>query len=63
MRLSLENFSLTLKTAQSVRALNMKLTSQHSPCLTISSVELISVSSSGRIVTHGIPTKVIPRRF
>ncbi|XP_006876566.1 PREDICTED: checkpoint protein HUS1 [Chrysochloris asiatica] len=57
-----ENLSRALKTTQNARALKIKLTNKHFPCLTVS-VELFSVSSSSRIVTHDIPIKVIPRKL
>ncbi|XP_027429790.1 checkpoint protein HUS1 isoform X3 [Zalophus californianus] len=57
-----ENLSRALKTAQNARALKIKLTNKHFPCLTVS-IELLSVSSSSRIVTHDIPVKVIPRKL
>ncbi|XP_051709152.2 checkpoint protein HUS1 isoform X2 [Oryctolagus cuniculus] len=62
LELTSENLARALKTAQNARALKVKLTNRHFPCLTVS-VELISVSSSSRIVTHDIPIKVIPRRL
>ncbi|KAH0521453.1 Polycystic kidney disease protein 1-like 1 [Microtus ochrogaster] len=62
LELTSENLSRALKTAQNARALNIKLTNKHFPCLTVS-VELLSSSSSSRIVTHDIPIKVIPRRL
>ncbi|KAM5203761.1 checkpoint protein HUS1 isoform 6-T11 [Hipposideros larvatus] len=57
-----ENLSRALKTAQNARALKIKLTNKHFPCLTVS-IELLSVSNSSRIVTHDIPIKVIPRKL
>ncbi|XP_023494810.2 checkpoint protein HUS1 isoform X1 [Equus caballus] len=62
LELTSENLSRALKTAQNARALKIKLTNKHYPCLTVS-IELLSVSSSSRIVTHDIPVKVIPRRL
>ncbi|XP_077637302.1 checkpoint protein HUS1 isoform X2 [Crocuta crocuta] len=62
LELTAENLSRALKTAQNARALKVKLTNKHFPCLTIS-IELLSVSSSSRIVTHDIPVKVIPRKL
>uniref|UniRef100_A0A8C6QGY6 Checkpoint protein n=1 Tax=Nannospalax galili TaxID=1026970 RepID=A0A8C6QGY6_NANGA len=58
LELTSENLSRALKTAQNARALKIKLTNKHFPCLTVS-VELFSSSSSSRIVTHDIPIKVI----
>ncbi|KAF6301761.1 HUS1 checkpoint clamp component [Rhinolophus ferrumequinum] len=62
LELTSENLSRALKTAQNARALKIKLTNKHFPCLTVS-IELLSVSSSSRIVTHDIPIKVIPRKL
>ncbi|KAG8510579.1 LOW QUALITY PROTEIN: Checkpoint protein HUS1 [Galemys pyrenaicus] len=62
LELTSENLSRALKTAQNARALKIKLTNKHFPCLTIS-IELLSMSSSSRIVTHDIPVKVIPRKL
>ncbi|KAM5273027.1 checkpoint protein HUS1 isoform 2-T2 [Ctenodactylus gundi] len=62
LELTSENLSRALKTAQNARALKIKLTNKHFPGLTIS-VELLSMSSSSRIVTHDIPIKVIPRKL
>ncbi|XP_022373895.1 checkpoint protein HUS1 isoform X2 [Enhydra lutris kenyoni] len=62
LELTSENLSRALKTAQNARALKVKLTNKHFPCLTVS-IELLSVSSSSRIVTHDIPVKVIPRKL
>uniref|UniRef100_A0A2K6LVI9 HUS1 checkpoint clamp component n=1 Tax=Rhinopithecus bieti TaxID=61621 RepID=A0A2K6LVI9_RHIBE len=62
LELTSENLSRALKTAQNARALKIKLTNKHFPCLTVS-VELLSMSSSSRIVTHDIPIKVIPRKL
>ncbi|XP_009977005.1 PREDICTED: checkpoint protein HUS1-like, partial [Tauraco erythrolophus] len=57
-----ENLSRALKTAQSAKAVKIKLTNKHCPCLRVA-VELPSLSSSNRIVTHDIPVGVIPRRL
>ncbi|NXD65794.1 HUS1 protein, partial [Eolophus roseicapillus] len=57
-----ENLSRALKTAQNAKAVKMKLTNKHCPCLRVA-VELPSLSSSSRIVTHDIPVGVIPRRL
>ncbi|NXY85996.1 HUS1 protein, partial [Alcedo cyanopectus] len=57
-----ENLSRALKTALSAKAVKIKLTNKHCPCLRVS-VELPSLSSSSRIVTHDIPVGVIPRRL
>ncbi|KAM6278659.1 checkpoint protein HUS1 isoform 2-T2 [Spheniscus humboldti] len=57
-----ENLSRALKTAQNAKAVKIKLTNKHCPCLRVA-VELPSLSSSSRIVTHDIPVGVIPRRL
>nr|XP_030121519.1 checkpoint protein HUS1 isoform X3 [Taeniopygia guttata] len=57
-----ENLSRALKTAQSAKAVKIKLTNKHCPCLRVA-VELPSLPSSSRIVTHDIPVGVIPRRM
>ncbi|EHB03958.1 Checkpoint protein HUS1 [Heterocephalus glaber] len=62
LELTSENLSRALKTAQNARTLKIKLTNKHFPCLTVS-VELLSMSTSSRIVTHDIPLKVIPRKL
>ncbi|XP_037668970.1 checkpoint protein HUS1-like [Choloepus didactylus] len=62
LELTSENFSRALKTAQNARTLKIELTNKHFPGLTVS-VELLSLSSTSRIVTHDIPLKVIPRKL
>ncbi|XP_072268200.1 checkpoint protein HUS1 [Pyxicephalus adspersus] len=57
-----ENISRALKTAQNAKFVKIKLTNKHCPCLTMA-VELPSLSSTSRIVTHDIPVTVIPRRL
>uniref|UniRef100_A0AAY4BQI0 Checkpoint protein n=1 Tax=Denticeps clupeoides TaxID=299321 RepID=A0AAY4BQI0_9TELE len=57
-----ENISRALKTAQNAKAVKVKLTKKHCPCLTLSA-ELPSLSSISRVVTHDIPVEVIPRRL
>ncbi|XP_056155540.1 checkpoint protein HUS1 [Lampris incognitus] len=57
-----ENLSRALKTAQTARAVKVKLTKKHCPCLTIIA-ELPTMSSISRIVTHNIPVDIIPRRL
>ncbi|KAM9307635.1 checkpoint protein HUS1 [Gastrophryne carolinensis] len=57
-----ENISRALKTAQSAKSVKIKLTNKHCPCLTMA-VELPSLSSTSRIVTHDIPVSVIPKRL
>ncbi|XP_012781621.1 checkpoint protein HUS1 [Ochotona princeps] len=62
LELTTENLARALRTAQNARALKIKLTHKRFPGLTVS-VELLSASSSSRIVTHDIPIRVIPRRL
>ncbi|KAM9163397.1 checkpoint protein HUS1 isoform X2 [Mauremys mutica] len=62
LELTPENLSRALKTAQNAKTVKIKLTNKHCPCLTVA-VELPSLSSSSRIVTHDIPVGVIPRRL
>ncbi|XP_048367794.1 checkpoint protein HUS1 [Sphaerodactylus townsendi] len=62
LELTPENLSRALKTAQNAKAVKVKLTNKHCPCLTVA-VELPSLSSSSRIVTHDIPVGVIPRKL
>ncbi|XP_056376220.1 checkpoint protein HUS1 isoform X3 [Hyla sarda] len=62
LELAPENLSRALKTAQNAKAVKIKLTNKHCPCLTVA-VELPSLSSTSRIVTHDIPVTVIPRRL
>ncbi|XP_069870645.1 checkpoint protein HUS1 isoform X2 [Dipodomys merriami] len=62
LELTSENLSRALKTVQNARTLKIKLTNKYFPCLTVS-VELLSVSSSNRIVTHDIPINIIPRKL
>ncbi|MBN3305010.1 checkpoint protein HUS1 [Amia ocellicauda] len=57
-----ENLFRALKTAYNARSLKIKLTKKHCPCITVA-VELPSLSSVNRIVTHDIPVQVIPRRL
>ncbi|KAM4606681.1 checkpoint protein HUS1 [Polymixia lowei] len=57
-----ENLSRALKTAQNAKAIKVKLTKKHCPCLTIAA-ELPTLSSTSRVVTHDIPVDVIPRRL
>uniref|UniRef100_A0A8C5L8T7 Checkpoint protein n=1 Tax=Jaculus jaculus TaxID=51337 RepID=A0A8C5L8T7_JACJA len=63
LELTSENLARALKTAQNARALKIKLTNKHFPCLTVSVELQLTVSNSSRIVTHDIPIKVIPRRL
>ncbi|EMP34344.1 Checkpoint protein HUS1 [Chelonia mydas] len=62
LELTPENLSRALKTAQNAKTVKIKLTNKHCPCLTVA-VELPSLSTSSRIVTHDIPVGVIPRRL
>ncbi|KAH0627139.1 hypothetical protein JD844_002557 [Phrynosoma platyrhinos] len=62
LELTSENFSRALKTAQNAKAVKIKLTNKQCPCLTVA-VELPSLSSSSRIVTHDIPVGIIPRKL
>ncbi|XP_068092613.1 checkpoint protein HUS1 [Hyperolius riggenbachi] len=57
-----ENIARALKTAQNAKTVKIKLTNKHCPCLTVA-VELPTLSSTSRIVTHDIPVSVIPRRL
>ncbi|XP_060681518.1 checkpoint protein HUS1 [Hemiscyllium ocellatum] len=57
-----ENLSRSLKTAQNAKTVKIKLTMKHCPCITIA-VELPSLSSHNRIVTHDIPVSIIPRKL
>ncbi|XP_053217624.1 checkpoint protein HUS1 isoform X2 [Podarcis raffonei] len=57
-----ENLSRALKTAQNAKAVKIKLTNKHCPCLTVA-VELPSLSSTSRVVTHDIPVGIIPRKL
>ncbi|XP_067861540.1 checkpoint protein HUS1 isoform X2 [Heptranchias perlo] len=62
LELTPENLSRSLKTAQNAKAVKIKLTMKHCPCITIA-VELPSLSSHSRIVTHDIPVSIIPRKL
>ncbi|XP_055513266.1 checkpoint protein HUS1 [Leucoraja erinacea] len=62
LELTPENFSRSLKTSQNAKAVKIKLTMKHCPCITIA-VELPSLSSHTRIVTHDIPVTIIPRKL
>ncbi|KAL8165734.1 UNVERIFIED_CONTAM: DNA damage checkpoint control protein, partial [Gekko kuhli] len=62
LELTPENLARAFKTAQNAKAVKIKLTNKHCPCLTVA-VELPSLSSSSRIVTHDIPVRVIPRKL
>ncbi|XP_067867265.1 checkpoint protein HUS1 isoform X5 [Heterodontus francisci] len=62
LELTPENLSRSLKTAQNAKTVKIKLTMKHCPCITIA-VELPSLSSHSRIVTHDIPVSIIPRKL
>uniref|UniRef100_A0A8D0BTB1 Checkpoint protein n=1 Tax=Salvator merianae TaxID=96440 RepID=A0A8D0BTB1_SALMN len=62
LELTPENLSRALKAAQNAKAVKIKLTNKQCPCLTVV-MELPSLSSSSRIVTHDIPVGVIPRKL
>lgn len=57
-----ENISRALKSAQNAKTVKIKLRNKHCPCLTVA-VELQSMSSLNRIVTHDVPVSLIPRRL
>ncbi|KAM3593643.1 uncharacterized protein V6R79_017771 [Siganus canaliculatus] len=57
-----ENLSRALKTVQNAKAVKVKLTRKHCPCLTMAA-ELPTLSSASRVVTHDVPVDVIPRRL
>ncbi|XP_034040648.1 checkpoint protein HUS1 isoform X1 [Thalassophryne amazonica] len=57
-----ENLSRALKTVQNAKAVKIKLTKKHCPCLTVAA-ELPTLSNVSRVVTHDIPVDVIPRRL
>uniref|UniRef100_A0A673AMQ2 Checkpoint protein n=1 Tax=Sphaeramia orbicularis TaxID=375764 RepID=A0A673AMQ2_9TELE len=57
-----ENLSRALKTVQNAKAVKVKLTKKHCPCLTVAA-ELPTLSSVSRVVTHDVPVDVIPRRL
>ncbi|CAL8313124.1 unnamed protein product [Merluccius merluccius] len=62
LELAPENLSRALRTAQNAKAVKIKLTKKHCPCLTVAA-ELPTMSSMSRVVTHDIPVDVIPRRL
>jgi hypothetical protein len=53
LELTSENLSRALKTAQNAKALKIKLTNKHFPCLTIS-VELVSKNEVSEISWKGL---------
>ncbi|XP_039609211.1 checkpoint protein HUS1 isoform X1 [Polypterus senegalus] len=62
LELAPENLSRALKTAHNAKSVKIKLTKKHCPCITIA-VELPSLSSISRVVTHDIPVELISRRL
>jgi len=56
-----ENICRALKSANNAKCLKVKLTKKQVPCLTFE-IELPSLMSSSRAVTHDIPVHVIPRQ-
>nr|XP_002130439.1 checkpoint protein HUS1-like isoform X2 [Ciona intestinalis] len=54
-----ENLCRAIKSANNAKSLKIKLTKKQVPCLTVE-IELPSLSSTARIVTHDIPVSVIP---
>ncbi|KAK3106586.1 hypothetical protein FSP39_023108 [Pinctada imbricata] len=61
LELSPENLLKALKTAQNAKWIKIKLTKKHAPCLTVE-VDLPTMTSHTRTVTHDIPVVVVPRR-
>lgn len=57
-----ENLARALKTAQNAKAVKIKLTKKHCPCLTLAA-ELPTLSTVSRVVIHDIPVDIIPRRL
>lgn len=57
-----ENLSRALKTVQNAKAVKVKLTKKHCPCLTVAA-DLPTLSNVSRVVTHDVPVDVIPRRL
>ncbi|XP_015684676.1 checkpoint protein HUS1 isoform X2 [Protobothrops mucrosquamatus] len=62
LELAPENLSRAFKTAQNAKTVKIKLTNKQCPCLTVA-MELSSLSTSSRFVTHDIPVRVIPRKL
>ncbi|XP_070623220.1 checkpoint protein HUS1 isoform X2 [Erythrolamprus reginae] len=62
LELAPENLSRAFKTAQNAKTVKIKLANKQCPCLRIA-IELPSLSTSSRIVTHDIPVGVIPRKL
>lgn len=57
-----ENLSRALKTVQNAKAVKLKLTKKHCPCLSMAA-DLPTLSSVSRVVTHDVPVDVIPRKL
>lgn len=57
-----ENLSRALRTVQNAKALKIKLTKKHWPCLSLSA-DLPTLSAASRVVTHDVPVDVIPRKL
>ncbi|XP_055006637.1 checkpoint protein HUS1 isoform X2 [Boleophthalmus pectinirostris] len=57
-----ENLARALKTVQNSKALKVKLTKKHCPCLTVAA-DLPSLSSVSRVVTHDVPVDIVPRKL
>ncbi|XP_076819569.1 checkpoint protein HUS1-like [Clavelina lepadiformis] len=62
MEIIAENIVRALKSAHNAKSMKIKLTKKQTPCLTVE-IELPSLNSSSRLVTHDIPVSVIPRRL
>lgn len=56
-----ENLLRALKTAQSARWIKLKLTSKHTPCLTVE-IEQPSIGACQRLAVHDIPVTVVKRK-
>uniref|UniRef100_UPI00358F15F8 checkpoint protein HUS1 n=1 Tax=Myxine glutinosa TaxID=7769 RepID=UPI00358F15F8 len=57
-----DSIARALKTAQSAKSVKIKLTKKHCPYLTLD-VELASLLSHSRVVTHDIPVQVVPQQL
>lgn len=57
-----ENLSRALRTVQNAKALKIKLTKKHWPCLSVAA-DLPTLSAASRVVTHDVPVDVIPRKL
>ena len=60
LELTSENLSRALKTAQNARALKIKLTNKHFPCLTVS-VDLVSTTGAFLKLPRGFKSSYKPR--